>query len=57
MQTQTIVAAAIVLLAAIFIGRRAYAAMRPSRSDKGGCSGCSSGGGHPTNTPGDWSKM
>lgn len=57
MQTQTIVAAAIVLLAAVFIGRRAFAAMRSSRSEKSGCSGCGSGGGHTTETPGDWSKM
>jgi hypothetical protein len=51
---QTLIVAAVVLLALVFVGRRAWAALRPAR-DAGCASGCGCGteGARPD---GDWAK-
>lgn len=51
---ETIIVALVVLLAATFIGRRIFAAVRSARNAKAGCSDC--GCGTPTSSESDWSK-
>jgi hypothetical protein len=51
---QTLVVVAIVVVALVFIGRRAWSALRPAR-DAGCASGCGCGTDASTGA-GDWSK-
>lgn len=51
---QTLIVVAIVVVALVFIGRRAWSALRPAR-DAGCAHGCGCGTDAPTGA-GDWSK-
>jgi hypothetical protein len=51
---QTLIVAAVVLVALVFVGRRAWAALRPAR-DAGCASGCGCGA-DATRSDADWAK-